>query len=266
MTDFEQLVLVDKRDGIAQVTLNRPNAMNALSADLSARTVEVLVELDADERTEVVILTGAGRAFCAGLDLKEIGGETKAARRRTDPDGALHSDLDIVRAMSNLTQPIIGAINGYAVTGGFEIALACDILIASTEARFADTHARVAVVPGWGLSQLLPRLIGISRAKELSLTGNYLDAETACAWGLVNRVYEPENLLPAARKLAEDIISTDRRTRTTIKRIMDEGWRSSLQEGLRLEEEASRAQGISGEFIRERRTVIQARAREQRGR
>ena len=265
MTDFEQLVLVDKRDGIAQVTLNRPNAMNALSADLSARTVEVLVELEADERTDVVILTGAGRAFCAGLDLKEIGGETKAARRRTDPDGDLDSDLDIVRAMSNLTPPIIGAINGYAVTGGFEIALACDILIASTEARFADTHARVAVVPGWGLSQLLPRLIGISRAKELSLTGNYLDAETACAWGLVNRVYEPENLLPAARKLAEDIISTDRRTRTTIKHIMDEGWRSSLQEGLRLEEEASRAQGISGEFIRERRTAIQARAREQKG-
>ena len=162
-----------------------------------------------------------------------------------------------------MTKPVIGAINGYAVTGGFELALMCDILIASTEARFADTHARVAVVPGWGLSQRLPRLIGISRAKELSLTGNYLDAATACEWGLVNRVTEPGELLPAARSLAADIRSTDKRTRTTIKRIMDEGWNSTLEHGLGNEREAGRAQGISADFIRRQRKVVQARARAQ---
>lgn len=257
MTDFKNLVRVERKNGVAEVTLNRPDAMNALSADLRARAVEVFDELAADESTEVVILTGAGRAFCAGLDLKELGGEARAARQ--------HADVDIARAMSNLSQPVIGAINGYAITGGFEIALACDILIASTEARFADTHARVAVVPGWGLSQRLPRLIGVSRAKELSLTGNFLDAETACAWGLVNRVLQPDQLLPAARKLADDITGTDRTTRTTVKRIIDEGWHSSLGQGLEIERAASRAQGISADFIRERRPSIQARAREQTG-
>ncbi|MDD9999963.1 MAG: enoyl-CoA hydratase [Gammaproteobacteria bacterium] len=255
MNTFKNLVLVASRDGIAEVTLNRPKAMNALSADLQARIAEVFESLQEDESVEVVILTGAGRAFCAGLDLKEIGGEVEAGRPRAPGN--------MLRAIGGMTRPIIGAINGYAVTGGFELALMCDILIASTEARFADTHARVAVVPGWGLSQRLPRLIGISRAKELSLTGNYLDAATACEWGLVNRVTEPEALLPAARSIAADICSTDRRTRTTIKRIMDEGWNATLEHGLETERGASRAQGISADFIRRRRKSIQARARAQ---
>ena len=255
MNTFKNLVLVATRDGVAEVTLNRPEAMNALSADLQARIAEVFESLQEDESVEVVILTGAGRAFCAGLDLKEIGGEVEAGRPRASGN--------MLRAVDSMTKPIIGAINGYAVTGGFELALMCDILIASTNARFADTHARVAVVPGWGLSQRLSRLIGISRAKELSLTGNYLDAETACEWGLVNRVTEPEALMPAARSIAADICSTDRRTRTTIKRIMDEGWSATLEHGLETERKASRAQGISADFIRERRTAIQARARAQ---
>ena len=255
MSTFKNLVLVASRNGVSEVTLNRPEAMNALSADLQARIAEVFESLQQDESVEVVILTGAGRAFCAGLDLKEIGGEVEAGRPR--------SPGNMLRAIDSMTKPIIGAINGYAVTGGFELALMCDILIASTEARFADTHARVAVVPGWGLSQRLPRLIGISRAKELSLTGNYLDAATACGWGLVNRVTEPEALLPAARSIAADICSTDRRTRTTIKRIMDEGWNATLEHGLETERGASRAQGISADFIRERRESIQARARAQ---
>ena len=226
-----------------------------LSADLQARIAETFDEIREDPETEVIILTGAGRAFCAGLDLKELSGESTPSRRVVSGN--------MLRSVSTLTQPIIGAINGYAVTGGFELALMCDILIASSNARFADTHARVAVVPGWGLSQRLPRLIGISRAKELSLTGNYLDAETACQWGLVNRVTEPDELLPTARRLASDILSTDLRTRTTIKRIMDEGWNTTLGDGLGLEGEASRAQSISADFIRERRASIQSRAREQ---
>ena len=257
MTDFNSLVLVDKQSGIAEITLNRPEAMNALSADLQARIAEAFDEIREDQETEVIILTGAGRAFCAGLDLKELGGESTPSRRIVSGN--------MLRSVSTLTQPIIGAINGYAVTGGFELALMCDILIASSNARFADTHARVAVVPGWGLSQRLPRLIGISRAKELSLTGNYLDAETACQWGLVNRVTEPDELLPTARRVASDMLSTDLRTRTTIKRIMDEGWNTTLGDGLSLEGEASRAQDISADFIRERRASIQSRAREQQG-
>ena len=130
--------------------------------------------------------------------------------------------------MAAVPQPVIGAINGYAITGGFELALMCDFLIASPEARFADTHARVGVVPGWGLSQRLPRLIGINRAKELSLTGNYLSAEQAERWGLVNRVVPSDELLPTCRALANDILSTDPATRSEIKRIMDAGWSQTL--------------------------------------
>ena len=118
-------------------------------------------------------------------------------------------DADVGKAVAQVGKPVIGAVNGFAITGGFEIALMCDFIIASTNARFADTHARVGVVPGWGLSQRLPRLIGINRAKELSLTGNFLDAETARDWGLVNRVVSDEALPPTCQQLAMDITSTE---------------------------------------------------------
>ena len=256
MTDSE-LVLIERSSGITTVTLNRPEALNALSSALRNRIAEVFSELAEDVETEVVILTGAGRAFTVGLDLKELGGEVA-------PTAATTSDLSA--ALSAMSQPVIGAVNGFAITGGFELALMCDFLIASSAARFADTHARVGVVPGWGLSQRLPRLIGINRAKELSLTGNYLDADTACAWGLVNRVVAAEDLLPTCRQLAEDILSTDLQTRREIKRIMDEGWLASLAEGLDIEHHASTAHGraeVRAEKVAARRAAIQSRGREQ---
>jgi len=258
MSEHDDLVLVERDQGITTVTLNRPQALNALSAALRNRIAEVFTELAGDPDTQVVILTGAGRAFTVGLDLKELGGEQAAV-------GAISSQ-DLSRAVTGLTQPIIGAINGYAITGGFEIALMCDFLIASPAAKFADTHARVGVVPGWGLSQRLPRLIGVNRAKELSLTGNYLDAETACAWGLVNRVVAAEELLPTCRKLAEDIVSTDPATRREIKRIMDAGWHSTLADGLAIENDASRAHSereVRPEKVAARRAGIQSRGRQQ---
>jgi enoyl-CoA hydratase len=170
--------------------------------------------------------------------------------------------------MEQLPQPVIGAINGFAITGGFELALMCDFLIASTEAKFADTHARVGVVPGWGLSHRLPRLIGINRAKELSLTGNFLDARTACDWGLVNRVVAPDELLPVATALARDIVSTEPVTRAEILKIMDTGWETTLAAGLEVELEANRQHGkrqVSPEKVAARRQAIQARGRQQSG-
>lgn len=152
----------------------------------------------ADSGVRVLVLTGAGRAFCAGLDLREIDSDSFAgANAHSDP----------VLALQRFPHPVIGAINGPAVTGGLELALACDVLIAFTQARFADTHARVGVVPGWGLSQKLPRLIGIGRAKEMSFSGNFIGAEQAERWGLVNRVVSPEELLGAsARPCSDDLI------------------------------------------------------------
>jgi enoyl-CoA hydratase len=258
----QPLILTVKHDGICRVTLNRPEALNALSTGLRSELTRTFRDLAADPDTEVVILTGAGRAFTVGLDLKELGGEISPS---DDPSRAAAS-TDVAEAMADLDRPIIGAINGFAITGGFEIALMCDFLIASTEAKFADTHARVGVVPGWGLSQRLPRLIGINRAKELSLTGNFLEATTALEWGLVNRVVEPADLLPVAELLARDIVSTDRATRSEILRIMDEGWAGSLAEGLRIEKEANVDHGrreVRAERIAARRADIQDRGRDQ---
>jgi len=258
MSESNDLVLVEREAGVTTVTLNRPQALNALSAALRNRIAEVFTDLADDAGTEVVILTGAGRAFTVGLDLKELGGEAAAAQAVTSQD--------LAAAVLGLRQPIIGAVNGYAITGGFELALMCDFLIASTQARFADTHARVGVVPGWGLSQRLPRLIGINRAKELSLTGNYLDAHTACAWGLVNRVVEPDALLQTCRQLARDILSTEPVTRREIKRIMDAGWHATLAQGLATELAASQDHGrreVTPEKVAARRAAIQARGREQ---
>lgn len=254
----ENLVLVSKEDGLATVTLNRPEALNALSAGLRNRIAEVFAELAVDAEVEVVILTGAGRAFTVGLDLKELGGEIAA-------DATL-SSRDLSVAIGALNKPIIGAVNGFAITGGFEIALLCDFLIASPDAKFADTHARVGVVPGWGLSQRLPRLIGINRAKELSLTGNYLDAETACAWGLVNRVVPAADLLATCKQLGRDILSTEPVTRGEIKRIMDAGWHTTLAAGLDLEQAATRAHGkaeVRADKVAARRANIQDRGRHQ---
>lgn len=255
----EALVLSETDGGITVVTLNRPEALNALSAALRAAIVDTFERLRKDTTTQVVILTGAGRAFTAGLDLKELGGEREAGT-------AAVSDRDLARAIGDCGRPIIGAINGYAITGGFEIALMCDFLIASANARFADTHARVGVVPGWGLSQKLPRLIGINRAKELSLTGNFLSAEKAYEWGLVNRVVAPEELLPTCKALARDILTTDPATRSEIRRIMDQGWYSTLGEGMAIEHDANRAHAkreLTPAKVAARRAAIQARGRSQ---
>lgn len=260
VSNQQDLVLVERNDGIATVTLNRPEALNALSAALRNRIVEAFEQLATDTTVEVIILTGAGRAFTVGLDLKELGGEVDASTSV--------SAKDLEAALTSCPQPIIGAVNGFAITGGFELALMCDFLIASSQAQFADTHARVGVVPGWGMSQRLPRLIGINRAKELSLTGNYLDAATACRWGLVNRVVEPAELLPVCTQLANDILSTDITTRQAIKRIMDLGWHTDLGEGMQIEHQASVSHGkaeVRPEKVAQRRAAIQNRGRNQSG-
>ncbi|MCR9277803.1 MAG: enoyl-CoA hydratase [Pseudomonadaceae bacterium] len=242
---------------ISILTLNRPDALNALSLKLRAALVSRIDEVASDDSVEVVILTGAGRAFTAGLDLKELGSDSSSL-------GAPGRTLD--DAIADLDKPLIGAINGFAITGGFELALMCDIIVASTEARFADTHARVGVVPGWGLSQRLPRLIGLPRAKELSLTGNFLDATTADRWGMVNRVVAPDELVSTCEQIAADILTTDRATRDEILRIQEAGWMANLQEGLAIEKQASNTHAqrqVSADKVASRRADIQKRGRSQ---
>jgi enoyl-CoA hydratase len=259
----DQVLRIEKQDDVATLTLNRPQAMNALSRDLRRALIRTFADLAGDAETRVVILTGAGRAFCAGLDLKELGGET--GRTGASETEAAISGGELVQAMNRLEQPIIGAINGFAITGGFELALACDLLIASSDARFADTHARVGIMPGWGLSQKLSRAIGIYRAKELALTGNYLSAELAGAWGLVSHVVPPAELLPTCNALARDMLSCDPVVLRSYKRVIDEGFAATFADGVRIEAEASRkhASAVTPDAIAKRRASVQERGRAQ---
>lgn len=252
----ESIVLVERDGPVAVVTLNRPDALNALSRALRAEIVKTFQVLSEDESVRVAILTGAGRAFTAGVDLKEAGQSGFAL-------GADGGEIDLAQGLAAFPWPIIGAINGFAITGGFELALMCDVLLASEDAKFADTHARVGIMPGWGLSQKLSRLIGISRAKELSFSGNFLDAETAERWGLVNRVYSPDELLPAAKKLAQEMATCDPVLLRNYKRIIDDGFATDFGEGQRLEVQrsAEHAASVTAESVEAARQAVTARGR-----
>ena len=259
---MSDLVLLDVQNDVATVTLNRPEAMNALSMALRKQLYEVMCTVDADDAVRVVILTGAGeKAFTAGLDLKELGAK-EGALGAANAEGA---EQNPVKAIEVCRKPVIGAINGVAITGGFEVALACDVLVASTNARFADTHARVGIFPGWGLSQKLSRTIGISRAKELSFTGNFLGAKQALEWGLVNHVVAPDELLPFARKLAADMASIDPAFLADYKRLIDEGYATDFAGGMALESKLSSAANsqVSPAEVEARRAAVQARGRGQ---
>jgi enoyl-CoA hydratase len=257
------VLLVERSEATAVITLNRPEQRNALSSELRARLVTAFREAAADSAVRAIVLTGNGKAFCAGLDLKELGQQgLGAGGTGEDPE-----EVNVLKAMGAVPQPIIGAINGVAVTGGFEVALGCDVLIASTEARFADTHARVGILPGWGISQKLPRLIGIGRAKELSFTGNYLSAEQAERWGLVNRVVAPGNLVPTCLELASDMASCVPEVLVKYKRLIDEGYGLGFAEAMKIEARRSieHAETVTADAIERRRAGIQQRGRAQNG-
>ncbi len=252
----DPIVLVERDGPVAIVTLNRPDALNALSRALRAEIVKVFIELSKDDTVRAAVLTGSGRAFTAGIDLKEAG-QTGFAL------GADGGEIDLSKGLAAFPWPIIGAINGFAITGGFELALMCDVLLASENAKFADTHARVGIVPGWGLSQKLSRLIGISRAKELSFTGNFLDADTAERWGLVNRVYKADELVPAAIKMAHEMASCDPVLLRKYKALIDDGFASTFGEGMKMEVKRSseHARDVTADSVEAARQAVTARGR-----
>jgi enoyl-CoA hydratase len=258
----EDVLLVTHDGPVAVVTLNRPQAMNALNRDLRRALATGFRALEADDNVRAIVLTGAGtRAFTAGLDLKELGQAGLGAANADTPED------NPVLAIEQTGKPVIGAINGVAITGGFEVALACDVLIGSENARFADTHARVGIMPGWGLSQKLSRLIGPYRARELSLSGNFLDAATAEKWGLLNRVVAADALLAQAVALAHDMAGITPGFARAYKALINEGYGMTFDQGMALEAARSRAANgqVAAADVEEARTAVQARGRQQQG-
>jgi enoyl-CoA hydratase len=251
-------VLLDVSERIATITLNRPEARNALSSEVLRLLPQLMLDADGRDDVDVLILTGADPAFCAGLDLKELG----SSASNLGVGGG-----DVTRGpYPNLTKPVIGAINGFAITGGFELALNCDFLIASERARFGDTHTRVGVMPGWGMTVLLPQAIGVRRAREMSFTGNFLDAAEALQFGLVNHVVPHDELLPFCRQLANDIVSNDQAGVRRILQTYQEGSLVTAAEAWKIETQASlawRPGGIDPADIERRRQAVVARGRSQ---
>jgi enoyl-CoA hydratase len=256
-------VLLEVSDRIATITLNRPSARNALSSELLNLLPKVMSEADANDDVDILILTGTDPAFSAGLDLKELGTSGGNLGGGSGSDGTRNSSGSR-GPFPKLTKPLIGAINGVAITGGFELALNCDFLIASEHAKFGDTHSRVGVMPGWGLTVLLPQAIGVRRAREMSFTGNFLSAEEALHFGLVNHVVAHADLLPFTRSIATDIIGNDqpgvRQIRATYSAIThdDDGWEQEARDS-----RAWQRTMFSPEKVAERRAAIQARGKTQ---
>jgi enoyl-CoA hydratase len=264
MTAPEQpVLLVEREGGIATLTLNRPRVRNALSSELIVALQAAMREVDQDDEIDVVILTGSDPAFCAGLDLREVG-----AGGANMSIGNTATDIGVGAPWPAVRKPIIGAVNGVAVTGGLELALHCDILVASQKAVFADTHARVGVMPGWGLSVLLPRAVGTRMARQMSLTGNYLSADDALRTGLVTAVLPHDELLPYVRGLAEAMVGNDRKG---VRTLLDSYRRIEAEAtgpGLAIEAETSQA-WRAGSFdpaeVEKRRAGIMDRGRAQTG-
>ena len=259
----DDVVLLDISDRIATITLNRPDARNALSSEVLRKMPEAMRIAEADDDVDVLILTGTDPAFTAGLDLKELGSTGGNLGSGSRADGNLNT-AEVRGPFPRLTKPLIGAINGVAVTGGFELALNCDFLVASEHAKFGDTHARVGVMPGWGLTVLLPQAIGIRRAREMSFTGNFMSADEALQFGLVNHVVPHDELIDFTRRLATDIVGNEqdgvRQIRATYDAIAtnDHDWETESRDG-----RAWRRSQFSPEKVAERRERIQSRGKNQ---
>jgi enoyl-CoA hydratase len=232
------LLYAERRNAILTLTLHRPDARNALNLELTRALVDEIRRFDADSTLRVMIVTGTDPAFCAGLDLREfsVPGSPRAEV------GALISDFPLRR------KPVIGAINGPAMTGGLELALGCDFLIASERARFGDTHTKVGALAGGGIGSRLPHAIGYRWAKQMSFTCQPIDAATALRIGLVNEVVAHDALLARAFELAQQIAAFDPELIATVKEVLDGGAQTTLAEAIQIERNALAARKARGEM------------------
>jgi len=224
-------IVYELADGVATITLNRPDVHNAMNNPMRAELLELFVRLRSDEAVRAVVVTGAGeRAFCAGADIREFLEPPVPTRFREE-----RKRLDFRREMDRCPQPIIAAIRGFALGGGLELALACDIRIAAEDAQLGLTEINLAIIPGGGGTQRLPRLVGRGKALEMILTGMRIPASDALRIGLVERVVPVAELLPAAQALAKSIAEKAPIALRYAKEAVVSGLELPLADGLRLE-------------------------------
>lgn len=226
-------IIYEKSEGIATITLNRPDALNAWSQQLAHEFLDALDDAAKDETVKAVVITGAGdKAFSAGADIKAMQGMTALKARALSEMG-----YDVCNAIERLDKPVIAAINGYALGGGMEVSMACDFRIASDKARMGQTEINIGLIPGWGGTQRLTRLVGKAKAKELVYTGRIIDANTALQWGIVNKVAAHEELQSTARAFALELAGKAPVAMKVAKSLIEKGADIDLQSALALERE-----------------------------
>jgi len=227
-------ILYEVEAGIATITFNRPNVLNALNSELLAEFSSALDEISDDENIRVLILTGTGeKAFVAGADIKELNMLNALSAKIFSQKG-----LDIINKIQNLSIPVIAAVNGFALGGGTEIALACDFIFASEKATFGQPEINLGLIPGFGGTQRLPRLVGINMAKELIFTGRMVPAEEAFRIGLVNRICSPETLMEETRKTAAGMVQKGKVSLQAAKQAINRGLNVDLATGCNIETDA----------------------------
>ena len=221
-------IIYEKEENIAIITFNRPEAMNALNNQTRAEFREAIAEVAADDSIKVLVLTGSGKSFVAGSDIKEF--------NQTTPFAA-HNIVRLGEMVEKLDKPVIAAVNGFCLGGGCEIAMGCDIIIASEKAKFGQTEINIGIIPGGGGTQRLPRLIGACRAKELIFTGDIIRADEADRLGLVNRVVPMDELMPTAKEIAAKIATKSAAALKLAKTAINRGMQTNLESGLKYEYE-----------------------------
>jgi enoyl-CoA hydratase/carnithine racemase len=252
----QQLVLREDCGAVRVLTMNRPKARNALSTDLISALHTALTQADRDPSVRAVVLTGADPAFCAGLDLKQAQRDGAAYFER------LHAENCITK-VAQLSKPVLGAINGAAITGGLEMALGCDFLVASDRAVFADTHARVGILPGAGMTARLPQAVGAGMARRLSMTGEVIDAARAVTIGLVTEVVDHARLLDRTIELATQICEVAAPIMQGLKAIYVSGAAAIIDPALAAEQRMAAAAAGHTEGLGERYRQVAERNRRQ---
>lgn len=233
---MSEVLRIEREQGVVLFTLNRPAARNALSIALVRELAAALAAFEAEAEARVGILTGADPAFCAGLDLKEF----------SAPDSPRAEVTALTLSVARVAKPLIAAVNGPAMTGGLELALGCDFILASEQARFGDTHLRIGALSGSGMNSRLPHTVGLRWAKQLVLGCQPIDAATALRIGLVNELLPHAALLPRALELGRAIAGHDPALTRLVKHTLDRGAEATLAEALRIEAEALAARKAQG--------------------
>jgi 2-(1,2-epoxy-1,2-dihydrophenyl)acetyl-CoA isomerase len=253
-------ILFEKEDHIVKITLHIPERRNPLHLDMRAELIEALSRVSADDSAKVVVITGAGKAFSSGGDITTMAGETSISARLR-----LKKAQRVIKSMIELEKPIIGAINGVAAGAGVSLALACDILIASEEAKFAMSFVKIGLIPDMGSYYLVPLRVGVARAKELMFTGDMIDAREAERIGLVNKVVSPEKLEEEVSSLASRLANGPSQAYAMIKAALNR-WPASLESFFEMESSMQAVAFSSEDFDEGRRAFLEKRKPLFRGR